>query len=606
MINGMKHAARLLALFTFFAAGLGAQTHSSVSLEETDLYRLLEIAEISGMIDRLPAARPLPRSAVKRALQQIESFRDKLTDWQNSVLADYLERFAEDEEKPFLQDGDLRIEDETFPLNWQFYSKIETSVDAAQTRQFGIHNILGGVFSGDLGKHVSYGFDLSFQLNKVHIDDNAPYPYAWTPYTYTKSWDGGARYLDAPVAEYHMPKEWSMGWAMYPEIVLSWWENRVDFRFGRMRRDWGFGEGNLFLDKKAHPFMGLEGTLSPWKWLSLTFLFGGLEYGPSFRNSPFVSGQYPETTNGTNETLGTREVSLVQQNMLSIFRLEVKPAKWLSVSLYDAVIYPKRLELAYMFPFMSKLFAQGNHGDFDNMLFGGTISLSWPGLFRTYGTILIDEWQPSIPLNSLRNQLAVQAGIKAVIPMKIWSLLTFQYTKIEPFTYTHYAINDLPWYDKDLEMEIGYLNHGSNIGSYLEPNSDEFLLSFHVQPSRSWTAGFTYRLIRHGGLDVPGSSYDSWGYTSSGSRPDDDPNGAYYENGTKDFLKDGTYEWFHIFSLGASVDFRSFLVPVQLSLQYSFVYEYDSDYSANSNFSAIAGTELFRNLFTIKVKLWAK
>ena len=602
MCRNLKKTSVLSVVLVLIVVALPAQNHNSISVDEVDLYRLLEIAEISGMIDRLPSARPLPLSAVKRALGQMENSRIDLSAWQKEVLDEYLDRFVRDEDKSILKDGDIRYDHDILPVTWRFSTENDFKIDVADTRQGGIHNIFNSTLSGGLGESVSYGFKINIQLNKVNIDDNAPYPYAWEPYTYTKVGDGGARYLSAPSLQYLMPRSLALGWALYPEIAFSFWDNRVDLRLARLRRDWGLGEGNLFLDEQARPFLGFEGILSPWKWLTFTFLFGGLEYGPSFRKSPFGFGEYPLLKDGVSDyTIGISEVSRVQQNMLSIFQLELAPTKWLYISLFDAVIYLKRLELGYMFPFMSKLLHQNNTGDFDNVMFGASLALSWPGLFRAYGTFYIDEWNPTIPLNSLRNQLAYQAGVKATIPMDIWSLLTFQYTKIEPFTYTHYVVKGAPWY-YSLEMETGYLNNGENLGSYLEPNSDEFILSFHVQPAPWWTAGATYRLIRHG--TGAGSTYDSWGYQGG---PDGDPNGAY-ANGTsqKNFLKDGTYEWFHVLSLGGSIDLRNFIAPARISLQYSFVYEYDTNSPANNSFNPVGGSRQFRHLIGLNLKIFPK
>ena len=602
----MKILTLSLSIFLLVAAMAGAQSHTSVSVEETDLYRLLEVAEISGIIDPLPAVRPLPLSLVKKALNKMKLHWSKLSSAQQQVLTDYVERFVDNEDKPFIRDAELRYNDDLFPISWRFYAESDAHMDLADTGQVGIHNIFGGILGGDLGKHISYGLNINAQLNKVNIDNNAPYPYAWAPYTYTKRWDGGARFLSDPSPQVNMPTKLALGWAMYPEIDLSFWNNKADLRFGRMRRDWGFGEGNLFLNEQARPLLGFEGTLTPWKPLSFSFLFGSIEYGPSFRNSPFETANYPSL--GSNDSIGIQEVSRYQQNMLSIFLLELRPTKWLYFGIYDAAIYLKRFELGYMMPFMSRLLAQNNIGDFDNLLFGGTLAFQWPGLFRLYSTVLLDEWNPTIALNSLRNQFAVQIGLKTVLPLNIWSLLTLQYTKIEPFTYTHYAVDKSPWYysaDSSLEMETGYLNGGENLGSYLEPNSDEFLIAFHTQPARGWSMGASYRFIRHGGPDVNGSSYDSWGYAANGG-VDDDPNGAYYKSGTKDFLHDGLYEWFHIFSLGTSVDIRNFPVPLRVGLQYNFVYEFDTDFSANNNFTPVEGSEIFRHLIGLNLQLWMK
>lgn len=598
----------IAVFFIFLIGAVGAQSHNSVPIDETDLYRLLEMAEISGRIDPLPSARPLPLSVVKKALRQLQNSQYQLSVRQKNILNDYIKRFVVDENEFFLRDAEIRHQHDIFPLSWRFYAETDSSIDVADISQSGTHNIFGGILAGDLGKSFSYKFEINAQLNKVNIDDNAPYPYAWAPYTYTKRWDGGARYLKSPSPQILMPRGWALGWALYPEMAFSLWENQVNFRFGRVRRDWGFGEGNLFLDKQARPFMGVEGSISPLKWLTFNFVIGGLEYSPTFRNSPFQTGAYP--ANGNNDSIGIKEVARVQQNMISLFQLEVRPTKWLYIAFYDAAIYLKRFELGYMFPFMPSLLFQNNTGDYDNLLFGGTLALIWPNLLRAYGTILLDEWNPKMDLNALRNQIAFQAGIKLVPPIGVWSLATFQYTKIEPFTYSHYATSGSPWFysnpeNPTLEMETGYQNNGENLGSYLEPNSDEFLLSFHTQPGLGWSAGGSYRLIRHGGEGVNGSSYDTWGYFKDGGA-DGDPKGAYYEEGSKNFLKDGTYEWFHIFSLGASFDMRNLFAPIRISLQYNLVYKYDSDYTSKNNFTAVSGSETFRHLFGINVKVWSK
>ena len=588
-----------------FALGLSlhAQHHNAVPVEEVELYSFLEMAELSGLINRLPGARPYSSSLVKKALRQIEAQPSKLSGAQKKVLKDYIERYVDNPDKPFFQDMELRNDNETFPLSWRMYAKSESQIDLAHPSQAGIHNIAEGEFRGSLGAYVSYGFRINGQVNKVNIDANAPYPYAWAPYTYTKVWDGGARYLRSPSPQYLMPRELSIGWSLFPEIMFSFWDNRVDLRFGRMRRDWGFGKGGLFLDGQARPFMAFEGSLTPWDWITFNFIFGMMEYSPIFRNSPFSSGNYPATAAAADTSIGIKEVSQVQQNMLSLFLVEIQPTKWLYIGLWDAVIYLKRFEMGYMFPFMSKLLSQNNTGDWDNLLFGTTLAFTWPGVGRLWGTLLLDEWNPAINLNSLRNQIAVQGGISASLPIGLWNLISFQYTKIEPFTYTHYAVDESPWYHNPA-METGYQNNGENLGSYLEPNSDEFLLSFYLQPYPAWTASASYRLIRHG--TGRGSSYRTWGYDAVGG-PDEDPDGAYYSNAPlKDFLKDGVYEWFHVFSIGGTLSLKGFKIPVGIGLTYSLVYEFDSDYKTHANFSPTNDSIEFRHLLGFSLKLYPR
>ena len=588
--------------------GVSAQNHNSVPVEETELYSLLKIAEISGLIDRLPGARPYTASLITKALRQIDASRYKLSDSQKDVLDDYIERYVENPDKPFLEDMEIRFEHDVFPLSWRMYLESEARVDLANPSHSGIHNIAAGEFKGSLGRNISYGFRISGQVNKVNIYPNDPYPYAWEPYNYSKVWDGGARYLRRPSPQYLMPREWALGWSLQPEIVFSFLENRVDLRFGRLRRDWGFGKGGLFLDEQARPFMAFDGSLTPWDWLSFNFIVGTLEYAPIFRNSPFKSDEYPSIIGADDYSIGIREISTVQQNMFSLFLLEIRPTKWLYIGLWDAVVYLKRFEPGYMFPFMSKLLSQNNIGDWDNLLFGGTLSFSWSGVGRLWTTLLLDEWNPTINLRNLRNQMAIQAGIEATIPMDIWNLVRFQYTKVEPFTYTHYAISASPWYnspDHSMQMETGYQNNGENLGSYLEPNSDEFLLSIYLQPAREWTANVGYRLIRHGTGN--GSTYRSWGYVGKDGKggPDDDKDGAYYSGAPlKDFLKDGIYEWTHIFSLGGTLTIRNSFIPISIGLKYSFVYEFKSDYKSQSDFSPINDSQEYRHLIALTIRLF--
>ncbi len=577
----------LLNAFTFV---ISAQTHTSVSLNETELYNLLEMAEIRGLIHRLPSARPYSRSMIVGALEELNRNSKSLSSGEKEVLDDYIERFVEDENKPFLQDGDLRVKDDVFPLKAGVYIENEVRVDLGNPSNWGMHNSFGLYAQGDMGKHVSYGMDLNIQINQVVLQDGAAYPYAWEPYSYTKTWDGGSRYLSSPDSFSQMPLELAFGWAMLPEIDFSFWDNKLDMRFGRVRHDWGLGEGNLFLDKQARPFVGIEGTASPWKWLNFSFLFGGLEYGETFRN---------------DSDFGIKNTAKTQQNMFSILQLEIAPTKWLYFSLFDAGVFLKRPELGYMLPLMSQLFHQNNVGDFDNLMLGGTLALSWPELFRTYFTLYLDEFQPSAGLNATRNQIAFQTGIKAPIPGSPWSMVTFQYSKIVPFTYSHYYVSGSPWYsDPEMEMETGYQSNGENLGSNLEPNSDEFLLSFQIQPARGWSTTAGYRLIRHGKPgSVVGSTYDPWGALPDG--PDGDPDGAYHsDNQTKDFLKDGIYEWFHIISLGGKLDLRNWNFPAQIGFSYSFIYEYDTDYQTDGNYNALNGSTTFRHLVGITFKIW--
>ncbi|GAH45481.1 unnamed protein product, partial [marine sediment metagenome] len=63
------------------------------------------------------------------------------------------------------------------------------------------------------------------------------------------------------------------------------------------------------------------------------------------------------------------------------------------------------------------------------------------------------------------------------LPGLSFAFLTLQYTKIEPSCYTHYLQDHLSYSEP---ININYSNDGENIGYYLSPNSDEFLIKFSL------------------------------------------------------------------------------------------------------------------------------
>jgi len=600
----MKHVLVLL-LFLIALSGLSAQTHNSIPVSETYLYDFLEMAEIRGLLRPLPSARPYSNSLIASVLLDIQNRRSQLGPSEQAVLDDLVVRFVEDPDLPFSQDGDIRIEDDTFPTKFGAYLGGTLSSNMNDfTGSLGGEAYVGGYVRGDLGQHFSWGIDIKAGAFLVDdYDTTADYgPTGFEPYKYTKHWDGGVHPINELSKYRLMPTSPAFGYSYEPEIAASFWDNRLDMRFGRMRRDWGIGEGSLFLDSQARPFMGFDGTFKPWNWFSMSYLAGVLEYGETYRNLDDQNIKY---------------TSREQQNMFAMLQMEFNPAKWLYFSIFDAAIYLKRPEWGYTFPLMSQFISQNNTGDYDNLLMGGTLSFSYPGYFRTYFSAYLDEarfHQPNFFSNPA-NMYSFQAGIKAPIPGLPWSLLTLQYTKIEPFTYTHYALASTPWYTPsdsdgdghpDYAMNTGYLNNGESLGYGLEPNSDEVMLQLKSQFRRGVHWMTRYRMVRHGYAGAggpPGSTFDAWGFDPDGSiDPNTDPDGAYYPGGTKDFLKDGIYEWFHILTLGGALDMRIWDEPVQFALEYSFVFLYYTDYSTNSNMKPL-DSGIFENQYRNLVSL---
>ena len=623
MRNGILSKKNLIAtaLLPCLLTALSAQSHNTIPVTETALYNFLDIARIRGFTDPIRAAKPYARSLVAAILYEIEEKKDKLSEHEQSVLEDLIERYAIDADKAFNLDGDVRISHDIFPTTFGAYIKGEMSLDIARKDSLGGNGLVSVYIKGDVGKHVSWGIDATWGGFLVDdYDTKRSYgPEGWTPYSYTKIWDGGLHPISSLSSFEQMPTSLSAGYSYNPEIAATFWDNRVDLRFGRIRHDWGIGEGSLQLDSDARPFFAFEWNVTPLKQVSISSIAGILEYGENFRKNDDYHIEY---------------TSREQQNMFSALHVEITPLDWLYLSFFDAVIYLKRPEWGYVFPLMSKFLSQNNTGDFDNLMMGGTIGLTWPGILRAYFSVYLDEARFTAGdfFHNTANMYSFQTGIKMPIPSIPWSNLTLQYTKIEPFTYTHYYYVDSPWYSPpdssgddgrggepngvpDYAMDTGYMNGGESLGYGLEPNSDEIMLKLTSHFRRGITWSGEYRMIRHGFPgSVSGSTFDPWGSSpkketlESGKDPEiltpgNDPNGAY-SGKKKNFLSDGIYEWFHIITLGGTLDTRLWNEPVQFSLQYSFVALYYTDFKEQGNFRPINSSSYpntFRNIVTISI-----
>jgi hypothetical protein len=121
-------------------------------------------------------------------------------------------------------------------------------------------------------------------------------------------------------------------------------------------------------------------------------------------------------------------------------------------------------------------------------------------------------------------------------------------------------------------MEQAYTNNGEGIGYYLPPNSDEFLIRFDTMPALNTLSFFQYQMIRHGADHGPhavdGSSYLS----------ELDPSGRDSSDVLKKyFLRDGAYQWQHIFMLGAEPTITKFRVPLRVFAKTGVVYSFYTD-----------------------------
>ena len=195
-----------------------------------------------------------------------------------------------------------------------------------------------------------------------------------------------------------------------------------------------------------------------------------------------------------------------------------------------------------------------------------------PGVGKVWASIYFDELNiQNNWFTETRVMFSGQVGAKAVIPWLPFASVSTRYTKIEPYCYTHHAINYAPSYNHYI-ME-NYTNNGESLGYYLPPNSDEFFFRFEMKPRSFLSTALQYQFVRHGAdygsQQVPGSSL-----YSELSRFNRDELKKY-------FLHDGAYNWMHMVKLETTFEHKNVQRDLQLSLNLGFLYSYytmiDSD-----------------------------
>jgi len=596
---------KTLAVIILFCLALSAfaQTSNSVSLDN-DVYQLLELAEMRGLCDPLPSAKPYTERLVVSLLDQIlendkgilkaserktievkrASFeRNEGWDWQRGGY--YLK---EQTKKGTLMTLDANVSwDSLFSDSYTFPSK---------TNSFGTDNYGTVSFSGDMGEHFSWAISgsgvavlaphtiLGENVNPYYegytgkdgekiiqqVDNITIYsePTSFFPFTFRKHWDSSVFTLnDLNSAGYKgWPQTLSFGYNIMSEMNVSLLEDKLTFRFGRMQREWGTSSsGNsLVLNSGARPFLGIESSYKPFSWLSFSALTGVLEYFNS---------------------AGIKTSAETFQNAYSLALVELNYKNYFHFDFGSSCVWPKRFELGYPFPLNSNFFYQNNIGDFDNLAITINMSGIWPKVGKAWFSLFVDEVDFSSGKNFFhldRNMYAAQAGVEANIPWVPFSTLSVQYTKIEPYCYTHIR-ETTPWYGENW-MYTAYMNNGVGLGYYLPPNSDEIKVRFDTILTSNAKVHAEYQLIRHG------AEYGTKTVDGSSLLSELDPvdRGGAKAVLWKYFLHDGAYQWYNIIKVGGEYSLKGNNIPVTFYGDVGVVFSRfsDIDGAANQGYSS--------------------
>jgi len=352
------------------------------------------------------------------------------------------------------------------------------------------------------------------------------------------------------------PEDLSLGYSMMPELSGEFLNGHFMYRFARLDREWAapVKNGSLVLSQSAQPFLAFETVIVPFEWISFSSLTGVLEY-------------YNATGEDNRPLL--KDASAVFQNAFSIVMLEFSHKKFFKVGLGSSVVWAKRFELGYPFPFVENFLYQNNIGDYDNLALFVNFEGQYPaGLGKLWASAFIDEISFESGISEKdRTMYAFQLGSQFYAPFLPFASLTLSYTKIEPYNYTHGRVKT-PWYGDSL-MESNYVSFGKSLGHYLPPNSDEILARFQTVPAPGAAAYLQYQMVRHGAnygdRAVDGSSL--WSELKDKDR----------SSMMKYFLHDGAYQWTHVFKLGGEYSLAGKKLPIKIIGEIGGAYSYFTD-----------------------------
>lgn len=243
-------------------------------------------------------------------------------------------------------------------------------------------------------------------------------------------------------------------------VAVQFW--RIHLQAGRMQAHWGPGwRGGLLLSRNAPLFDAFRLTV-PFKRFSFSALHAFLTRlgGPRY---------------------------------LAAHRLEVRLANWLMIAGTESVLYGRRdVEFSYLNPLMPYHVAEHHLGDRDNNMMSLDVVTFPLRNMKAYAELLLDDMTLSKnPLRYYGNKFGFTFGAHWVEALGLReAALRVEYTRIEPFVYTHYDSLNV------------YLHYDRIIGHWLGPDADCLALAAEYQWSRDIFTQLWAQWRRQGKGDV--------------------------------------------------------------------------------------------------------
>ena len=504
------------------------------------VYELLEYFEAKGELGFLPQAKPYTKVYIANLLITLAA-KKNLSEKDKKIVNRYLSDISQD----------------TYGLNIYKQATKNTfalagfSADASVRAGMGDNgtwstSLIGEPYiSGDLGEHWTFTGGMGLAIERLTPDrfyqsytqnQKVVFPYesigySYLPYQFSFETMWAHVLADATTGEGKPVKDdITAGMIYHTELNGSWLDGAVQFNMNNQRRAWGHDEDNLVLSSTARRFPGIEMKIQPVRWIRYSYLAGSLF---SYANQ---SSNYRKQIYGYD--LG--EV----QKMFSYQMLEIIPTRWIAITAAGGNIWSKRLELAYLVPFVMPHFTQIDVGDNDNLSMYFDVATMIPSIGKVWGGFWVDEFSFTSSGNLLkmpRNRYAWQVGWKTSLLSGIipGTTSTMKYTRLTPFVYTHYPETEFNTFTTGRAMDMTYTHDEFNLGFYLPPNSGEVQWKLTNIAVPDLVLSLDNRLIMHGTNDLASTNvYQIYGDVYRHQLGSD-----ILQYPLLNFTKDGIYDW---------------------------------------------------------------
>lgn len=478
----------LLLLFIFFAIG---QTLTAQIIWEDNrsmIYQFLDRMADKGLIELNDVVQPISHLQIIGCLQSLQKKSTQLSALEQKELIFFWREYQSPLDYVDSVNQPLRILKKDINQRWRgatvgnknFYLQLDPVTGAKLIE--GTHETVtqfgsGIDIKGFAGKH------LAFQFN-------------WRDITETGK---GIDFTKTGNAEMGMVRKDN---SLNSSLNYSNFKGAIGYQFkngsisvGQDQLTFGYGNhGRIVLSEKAPSFPFIRLDLHPISWLHFNYAHTWLQSNVIDSSRSYNLG---------NTIYGGKQLFYVPKFM-AIHSIQLIPAKGVSVSIGESIIYNGHLFVPYLIPIMYfkaldnyNSMGDNNPASANSQLFGQVSLRNIVPRAHLYGTLFIDELRLSkiFSKNKRRNQLGYTLGIeKQDFPVANLSVGA-EYTRVNPFVYDNFIGAEQ------------YTHAKYSLGDWMGNNFDRSTLFFSYKPVARLLVNGRAEWIRKGGAGTLGQQY---------------------------------------------------------------------------------------------------